>query len=359
MVRIVFATTRGAGHVGPLLPFAHACARAGDEVAVAGPPAIEPLVRRAGLPHLAVDEPPDRAKTWAPVFSRDESPGTEYVIRELFIGLDARAALPGMLAAVERWRPDVIVRETCEFASCVAAERFGIPLAQVGIHLDALTDASPALLALAAPALRELGLDDVDAVGRAPVVTCSPFGGVPERVKRFRATDGLPREHPRDLVYVSFGSEAPETQWFPGLYRTAIEALADFPVLLTIGDRRDPAELGPLPRRVRVERWVAQHEVMPRAAAVVGHGGSGSTLTALAAGVPLALLPLFVDGPENARRVAKAGAGIVVDDPAALATAVRDLLDERRYVESARAIADDIHALPPVGAAVDVLRVDA
>ena len=126
-------------------------------------------------------------------------------------------------------------------------------------------------------------------------------------------------------------------------------------MLLTIGDRRDPAELGPLPRRVRVERWVAQDEVMPRAAAVVGHGGSGSTLTALAAGVPLALVPLFVDGPENARRVAGAGAAIVVDDATALATAVRELLDDASYVEAARRIADDIRALPPVDAAVEVL----
>jgi UDP:flavonoid glycosyltransferase YjiC (YdhE family) len=358
-VRMLFATTRGAGHVGPLVPFAHACLRAGHDVVVAGPPASDPLVRRANLPFLAVGEPPDRAAAWAPVFAPGEAPGADYVIRELFIGLDARAALPGMLLAVEAWRPDVIVRETCEFASCVAAERFGIPLVQVGIHLDALTDADPGLLALAAPALRELGLEDVDALARTPVVTCAPFGEVPARVNRYRAVNGLPREHPRDLVYMSFGSEAPESSWFPQLYREAIEALADFPVLLTIGDRRDPAELGPLPRRVRVERWVAQDQVMPRAAAVVGHGGSGSTLTALAAGVPLALLPLFVDGPENARRVAEAGAGIVVGQAAALAAAVRELLDEPRYVDAARRIADEIRALPPVSAAVDVLGVDA
>ena len=105
-------------------------------------------------------------------------------------------------------------------------------------------------------------------------------------------------------------------------------------MLLTIGDRRDPAELGPLPRRVRVERWVAQDEVMPRAAAVVGHGGSGSTLTALAAGVPLALLPLFVDGPENARRVAqRRRRDRASTRPTALAETVRDLLDDGRYVE--------------------------
>ena len=358
---MLFATTRGAGHVGPLIPFAHACVRAGHDVAFAGPPATAPFLRRAGFPHLVVGEPPDRAAAWAPVFSRDEAPGAAYVIRELFIGLDARAALPGMLAAVEAWRPEVIVRETCEFASCVAAERFGLPLVQVGIHLDALTDADPRLLALAAPALQELGLEDVDAIGRIPVVTCAPpsLGDAPKRVKHFRATNGIPREHPRDLVYVSFGSEAPETRWFPDLYRDTIDALADFPVLLTIGDRRDPAELGPLPRRVRVERWVAQDQVMPRAAAVVGHGGSGSTLTALAAGVPLALLPLFVDGPENARRVAQAGAGLVVDDATALAGAVRELLDDAGYVDAARRIADEIRSLPPVSAAVDLLGIDA
>jgi len=357
-VRILFSTTRGAGHVGPLVPFAHACVRARHQVVVAAPRAAEPLIRRAGLDFVPLDDARDRAAAWAPVFSRDEAPGAAYVIQELFIGLDARAALPGMLSAVEDWRPDLIVRETCEFASCVAAERFGVPLAQVGIHLDARTDADPQLLQIAAPALQRLGLEDVDAVGNVPVVTCSAFDEVPG-IHRFRASNGIPPSHPRDLVYVSFGSEAPESHHFPSLYRDAIEALADFPVLLTIGDRRDPAELGPLPRRVRVERWVTQDEVMPRAAAVVGHGGSGSTLTALAAGVPLALVPLFVDGPENARRVAGAGAAIVVDDATQLAKAVREMLDGSSYVDAARRIADEIRALPPVDAALQPLGIDA
>ena len=261
-----------------------------------------------------------------------------------------------MLAAVEDWRPDLIVRETCEFASCVAAERFGVPLAQVGIHLDALHRRRPASCSRSPP----------PRCGRSASRTSTP-SGVSRSSRAARSAtrpsactasappNGIPPSHPRDLVYVSFGSEAPESHWFPGLYRDAIEALADFPVLLTIGDRRDPAELGPLPRRVRVERWVAQDEVMPRAAAVVGHGGSGSTLTALAAGVPLALVPLFVDGPENARRVAGAGAAIVVDDATALATAVRELLDDSSYVEAARRIADEIRALPRVDEAVEVL----
>src|SRR5262245_24327359 len=107
-VRILFTTTRGAGHVGPLVPFARACVRAGHDVVVAGPGGAGRLVRRAGLQFLPVGEPPEhtRAAAWAPVFSR-ESPGAAHVISELFIGLDARAALPGMLAAVETWQPDL------------------------------------------------------------------------------------------------------------------------------------------------------------------------------------------------------------------------------------------------------------
>jgi UDP:flavonoid glycosyltransferase YjiC (YdhE family) len=51
--------------------------------------------------------------------------------------------------------------------------------------------------------------------------------------------------------------------------------LAELPVrvLVTVG-------VGEPPPSVRVERWIAQAEVKPHAAAMVGHGGAGSTLTA-------------------------------------------------------------------------------
>ena len=52
---------------------------------------------------------------------------------------------------------------------------------------------------------------------------------------------------------------------------------------------------------------------MPHAAAMIAHGGSGSTLTALAWGLPMVLLPLFADQPANARRVDESGAGVLLD----------------------------------------------
>ena len=128
------------------------------------------MVERAGFAFRGVGEPHGRSAAWAPVFSGD-GPGAPFVIRELFVGLDARAALPGMLAVTEEWRPDLIVRETCEFASAVAAEQFDVPLVDVGIHLDAGTDAGP-LGTLAADALDEFG---PHALRRErPVLTCAP-----------------------------------------------------------------------------------------------------------------------------------------------------------------------------------------
>jgi UDP:flavonoid glycosyltransferase YjiC (YdhE family) len=124
-------------------------------------------------------------------------------------------------------------------------------------------------------------------------------------------------------------------------------------VLVTIGNDHDPAELGALPANAHAERWVPQSLVMPHAAAMVGHGGSGSTLAALAAGVPLALVPLFADQPYNAARVMELGAGLVLEqDLGGLANAVYALLADPR---AARAIAAEVAALPLVDRAVGVL----
>jgi UDP:flavonoid glycosyltransferase YjiC (YdhE family) len=384
-MRILFASTRGAGHVGPLLPFVRACERAGHDVLLAAPESADRLATHARVPFRALGEPPadEVAAAWAPVWSYATAPGAAHVVCELFIGLHARAALPEMLAAMEEWRPDVVVRETLEFSSGVAAERLGIPVVQCGIHLSVGTDTDERLPAVAGPALDALraraGISPVAPPRvdpRPPVVTLAPRAleepGFPEpaRARRFRGPAGIEaaampgwRERAEDpLVYVSFGSETPATAWFPRLYRECVEALAALPVrlLVTIGRERAPAELGSVPPWVRVERWVPQAEVMAHASAMVGHGGSGSTLAALAAGVPQAVVPLFADGSDNARRVARLGAGVALEPGYAaiprLAGAVRTLLEEPAFRRAARRIAGEIAAMPPVDEAVGVIE---
>lgn len=59
-----------------------------------------------------------------------------------------------------------------------------------------------------------------------------------------------------------------------------------------------------------VERFIPHDVVLPRAAAVVCHGGMGITQKALAAGVPVVVVPFGRDQLEVARRVEAAGAGV-------------------------------------------------
>jgi UDP:flavonoid glycosyltransferase YjiC (YdhE family) len=88
---------------------------------------------------------------------------------------------------------------------------------------------------------------------------------------------------------------------------------------------------------------------------MVGHGGSGSTLAAMAAAMPLAVVPLFADQPENAQRVADVGAGLRLDGVSRLGEAVDTLLDDPGYRAGARAVAAEIAALEPVERAVGLL----
>jgi UDP:flavonoid glycosyltransferase YjiC (YdhE family) len=382
-VRVLFATTANAGHFRPLVPFAEACLRAGHEVLVAGQAGAAPAAQRAGLSFRALPEPDhdELARFRAGQAGLSATQAMGRALTELYIRLYAGAALEDMLAVIEEWRPDVVVRESAEFSSLVAAQRLGVRQARVGIGLS--TQLESQMLSLASPALDELGATVGVAPGlaghaarslcltMAPGSLDGPSSPETERVRRFRqAPAGLAGSAPHGwgdpaapLVYLSFGTEvpSPERDYFPGLYRAAVEALQTIGarVLVTIGDQRDPAELGPLPSAVRVERWVSQAELMPHTAVMVGHAGAGSTLAALAAGVPMALVPLFADQPFNARRVAELGAAIALnDEPASLPRlerAARELLSEERYRDRARAIADEIQTLPPIEQAANAL----
>jgi UDP:flavonoid glycosyltransferase YjiC (YdhE family) len=379
-MRVLFSTTRGAGHFNPLVAFAQACVHAGHEVLVTGAARVGPQAERAGLPFTPFPEPPEDVleAAWTPVFSLPLDKQDEHVVREVFAGCHARAALPGTLALIEEWRPDLVVRESAEFSGPIAAERLGVPHASIGICLSASTDRL--YIGAAAPVVDELriglGLEPDPEAGllqSAPLLTRAPRSlddpASPAGALRFREPRQPAASLPdwwggsdAPLVYLSFGTEVPTMSFFPGLYRAAIAALADQPlrVLVTIGDKADPEELGELPPGVRVERWVPQAAVMPHASAMVAHGGSGSTLTALAWGLPMALLPLFADQPENARRVDEAGAGVLLGGgPPALAglgAALRDLLGDPSYAAAAGEIRDEMAALPHVDKAVEALE---
>jgi glycosyltransferase len=100
---------------------------------------------------------------------------------------------------------------------------------------------------------------------------------------------------------------------------------------------------------------------MPLASAVVGHGGFGTTMTALAGGVPQVVVPLFSsDQFINAARVAEVGVGVCVDGGvegvAGLPDALARVLGEPAFGQAARDMAEEIAGLPEVSEAVPILE---
>ncbi len=139
-------------------------------------------------------------------------------------------------------------------------------------------------------------------------------------------------------------------------------------MLLTVGRRFDPTVLDPLPAGVHAERWVDQVQVLPAADLVVCHGGSGTVYGALASGVPVVVVPVFADQFENGRRIAAAGAGLVVEADGGSRTCVVDdrdipqirdaiatVLATPAYKESAQAIAASMTAAPSTEEVLDAL----
>lgn len=266
------------------------------------------------------------------------------------------------------------MRDPAELASYVAAARHGVPHVAVAIGTAAL---EAFMLSCVDGPLRALGADDgADGLRRAPVLSVVPAlldvprdGGGPVTRLRYEAAPApgaapLPPWGDPDapLVYASYGTVAGTLDRFATIYSATVDALADRPVrlLLTLGESGDPAALGPVPANVRVERFRPQQHVMPATAAVVGHGGFGTTMTALAHGVPVVVVPLFSsDQFVNAAAVTDAGAGVSLtgrDQFGDLAVAVDAVLADPTFTERARGVAADIARLPPVAAGVGVLE---
>jgi MGT family glycosyltransferase len=196
---------------------------------------------------------------------------------------------------------------------------------------------------------------------------------VPEQPVTVRAHDPewdheqppLPRwwgDDERPLVYITFGSVAGGMPMAELVYGAALAAVADLParVLVTTGHEGDLDVFADAPPHVHVERWVPQAQVLEAADVMVCHGGSGSTLGALAAGVPMVVVPLFADQPLNAERVAAVEAGVVVPpDPGAIAASIRRVLDDPAFRHGASAVAVELRRLPTVDEAVEVLGLNA
>jgi UDP:flavonoid glycosyltransferase YjiC (YdhE family) len=101
--------------------------------------------------------------------------------------------------------------------------------------------------------------------------------------------------------------------------------------------------------------YIPFSEVLPRSAALVHHGGIGTTAQALAAGIPQLVMPMSHDQPDNAARLARLGVGRSLPPRRFTAPAVAQVLDEMlksdTVAERCREVARNFHGSDPIGEA--------
>ena len=162
----------------------------------------------------------------------------------------------------------------------------------------------------------------------------------------------------KDLLVGGKGADKLRGDKGADIYRMAVKAVSTLPVkvlLSTGGASLEPECLGSIPDNLTVETWVDPSDIYPRAAALLCHGGSGTILEGLAAGLPMVLTPLHADQPDNAALVEKSGAGVALSHPTSseIADALSHVLDDQGVRARAVAISNEISDLPGLEEAVD------
>ncbi len=356
-MKIVFATLPAHGHLYPMLPLALACVSAGHDVVVA---AGEPFLGALPVPTVPGIAGDVVLHDLEQETFRDHpglAPGPEFAVH-MFGETTVRHVEPVLRALFDRERPDLVVHEVMDVGAAVAAAACGIRAVAFGLGLWNPVLARFYEVAGVDPALPGGYLDPMP----APVQNPGPLPASRTAIRPVAWAPQMPLplvDPARSTVYVTLGTVAYGA--VEVLRRAVLETAAhDVDVLVAVGPAGDPALLGTLPANVRLEKFVPQAAVLRHVDLVVHHGGAGTVLGTLAAGLPQLILPQGADQPYNAAAVERAGAGRALRNedqtPGAIGKAVGELLTGGPERRRAQDIATEISMMPsPAMVAADLV----
>ncbi|HEX5088052.1 MAG TPA: nucleotide disphospho-sugar-binding domain-containing protein [Nocardioides sp.] len=168
------------------------------------------------------------------------------------------------------------------------------------------------------------------------------------------------QETSRPMVLVSLSTVA-FARMRPSL-QAILDATRDLDadVVATTGPAIDPAELV-APPGVELRRFVPHVELMPRASLLVGHGGHGTTMQALAHDLPVAVMPMdrLTDQPYVGRSLVAAGAGRMLRKGAAadrIAPELAALLADGPHRAAAARLGAEVRSLPGATLGADAVE---
>lgn len=381
-MRVLAYTSPARGHLYPLVPILEELRARGHDVVVRTLAAEVPHLRELGVTAEAIDSRIEaiqhddfRARTPVAALKRSTAVFTR---RAQFEPDDLRSA-------VQEAAPDVLVVDTNCWGAAAAAEVSGLPWASFLPYPAPLPGVGvPPFGPGWAPArnvagrlrdrlLRPLVLGSVERSIRPPVnqirrmLGAAPVSGAADLYTRPPLTLYLtaePFEYPRSdwprsfslIGPLSYDPPSTEPAWLDTLDRpivlvttssefqddgklvaTALDALAgeDLFVIATLPSV-DPTSFR-VPPNARLEPYLPHSQILTRASCAITHGGMGATQKALAAGVPVVVVPFGRDQLEVARRVEHSGAGVRVPlrklSPARLRKAVYQAIGRRPAAE--------------------------
>ena len=395
------------GHLNPMLALADSLIARGHRLTVFGQPDLEQLVACPGVDFVAVGQATHPAGTLTRMTARLGSTrgllGIRGVIRDLVRTTGMLCAeLPEAIAA---HGADAILCDQTEPAGGLVARHLGLP--QISVANALLINRE----ALIPPPFVDWRFEDsewgvtrnrggyriadllmrpvtaciraqAEQWGLGPVATIedclSPMLQLSQTVPGF----DFPRRHapsslvhvgpirgvedaefrPADLrpwVFCSLGTLQGARAW---IFRTVAKACTalDLGLVIAHGGQLAPGQATRLARSAQVAPLWPQRAVIAQADVVVTHGGLNTVLDALAAGVPLIVVPLAFEQGAIAARVERCGAGLTIPPRRLTATRLRDairmLRTDAAFRHNAQNLAREIAEAGGVARAADLIE---
>jgi MGT family glycosyltransferase len=347
MARILWLNWSGGGNLPPSLGIARVLTERGHDVVFAGRPEMVPRVEAAGL----------RAVELSQAYAQVGSYPQNHFMTRAACYLTSPAVAAQAKSIVEAEAPDLVLIDAMFPAALAEAESFRVPSAVVvhtfifrqldmwrriftmldGMRRQAGFGSLPAVDALwqARERIIVTTLAELDAAAVPGWEMVRHVGPSLEDEKHaVPAALPWPEADPTPLVLMSF-STGFEQRSVEKLQR-GLDALAPLPVhvVATTGGIVGPGELV-TPRNAVALSYAAHDPIMRRAALVVTHGGHGTAMRSLRAGVPMVVIPgLAGDQPYVATAVQEWGVGRALAgdaDSEAIRAAAREVLSSASY----------------------------
>jgi UDP:flavonoid glycosyltransferase YjiC (YdhE family) len=317
--RFLFVMVEGGGNVAPQLGIARRLAARGHRVRILSDPAIAAEVAAAGLEFVSFRHAPhqnmrnravDTVRDWAEHGAHAQ---LRRITSRVMFGPAALYARD-LLEALEQFPADAVAVDYMVVGALIGAERARLPTGLL-VH-------TPYPL---------------------PTAGVPPFGLglMPARSAAGRLRDrilGAGLTHMFNSLGLAPLNAARTALGLSALTSVYDQLRAADKILVMTADLV-------LSERVFAVRSAPHRQVFAQASCVVAHGGHGTVMKALAAGVPLLCVPLGRDQADNAARVVASGSGLRLKASAsvtALRSALARLISEPSFTRAAATLASAI-----------------